>query len=846
MIPEKKTLMQTIKNRTEVLAAMSNGATLITPNNRLSNQLLNEFFKEGTTSIKDNPACLPYTTFLRNQYKAARHLYANQVHPILLTRIQQRYLWQEILTECSEGLLNEVTDAFLRCQHWQLDISHSAFGQTSQTQQFQAWCQLFQERLNALDALTEDQLAAHLLNYPELFKTTPTIWACFDDYTPQQRALQDAMREAGAPQYAYDLADKSTTTHLYPAKDCQDESLQMIQWLQGKLASGESRIAVVIPDLQSQSHTLQRLLQRHIAPNCFDISLGQPLISYPLVAHALCWLSMGRESLSHHQAHLLLNSPYIAGSQTEFLARSNALQQVKIRQNSIIPLPVLVESISKTAPLLAELLDTMPEYPNEAPISTWINHFKERLLHLGFPGDYPLISLAYQCFQRLMMLFDEFLQLALISPLMKKNQALNALHDLAASTIFQGKKNSTPIQILGLLEASGCTFDSVWVSGLTCQCLPKKTRLSAFIPIQLQRERLMPHALPERELQFAQQLLQRLDNGSRETVFSYPAFTGDIPNSPCPLIAHLPLLIPSTLPKQDVIHYLVRHDERYLIPLMPKEPVSGGTALLANQAKCPFRAFASHRLYAKPALTLYDGPDLRERGQIMHQIMDNLWRDLKSQQYLLSLTHDALQTKIKAAITTALQPFFTEQGLACPLLIQELEFSRLHQLVNASLAWEKKRPPFVVEGLEQAFTLPLAGINFRVRVDRLDSVSTDKKWVIDYKSTLPINKPWNEPRPEEPQLLLYALLNPSINALLFLQLKAGRVTCSGLSEIRMPIQGLTPLKKGESWSLQQQTWRQQLTQLATEFREGLCSPTPYRISTCQRCDFQNLCRIELS
>src|SRR4029079_3574934 len=117
-----------------------------------------------------------------------------------------------------------------------------------------------------------------------------------------------------------------------------------------------------------------------------------------------------------------------------------------------------------------------------------------------------------------------------ISATLNKKEALDALTHLIENTIFQAKKTNAPIQISGLLEASGCEFDSLWVMGLTDQCLPQNTRLSAFIPPQLQRELLMPHSLPARELQFAKQTLQRLQRGSDTTVFSYSKLQGDNPN----------------------------------------------------------------------------------------------------------------------------------------------------------------------------------------------------------------------------------------------------------------------------------------------------------------------------
>lgn len=848
MTVKKTSLKLTIQTRDELFAAIKNGATLVTPNNRLSNQLLHAFFKQTPIAVKDKPRCLPYQAFLRDRYKKARHLYANMSHPILLSSQQQRYLWRDIIIqhqgECNDGLLAEVQEAWTRCQYWQIDSNHSAFAQTPQTRHFQQWQHQLQQRLTKLGLITETQLAPYLLRYPDLFDMPTVIWACFDDYTPQQCTLQQAMTEAGCKQYEYDLADQPRTTQQYPAKDCQDESLQLIEWLKLKLAAGKKSIAVVVPDLQERSHSLQRLLQRHIPPEMFNISLGKPLMDYPLVAHALQWLGLDKLTINNYQARLLLHSSYLAGSQGEFRARADAMQHCKMLQESVISFSAWLNAIHQTAPALADLLHNIADYPQEASPQEWANRFKTRLLHLGFPGDYPLVSSAYQCFQRFMMLFDELLQLSVISPLITMSQALEALSSLAKNTIFQPQTPTTPIQILGLLEASGCTFDCIWVTGLTDQCLPQKTRLSAFIPLTIQHEYCMPHATPLRELQFAEQLLQRLQNGSDDTVFSYPCLTGDSPNLPSPLIHHLPRLTVQQIPEALSESSLVKRDEVYVLPLATTEAISGGTALLANQAKCPFRAFATHRLHAKPALIVSDGPDLSERGQVIHKIMDLLWQRLGSQRNLLSLTHEELQQHIKEVIHLALTPLFNEHKYSFPPLVQEVELSRLHDMVNTCLEWEKQRPPFEIEALEKSFTIQLADMDFRVRIDRLDNVADGKKWVIDYKSSLPINKPWNEERPEAPQLLLYTLLDKNINTLLFLQLKAGHIICSGLSEDNLPLRGISPLKKDEHWSARQEEWHQQLTQLATEFRSGDCAPKPSRAATCLQCDFPNLCRID--
>lgn len=847
-------MAKTIESNEWLFTHLRAKAIVITPNNRLSQQLLQDFFKHSPATTQDKPHCLPYQTFLYTYFKQIRHRQPHVKHPIVLNPQPQFHLWRKIISNkaysidqtsalqhAPTGLIQAVQEAWTRCQFWQIDNQHPTFAYTAQTRQFQHWQAKFQQHLTKLEAITEEQLADYIIPYLSCCHLTPIIWACFDDYTPQQHTLQKHLLALNSPQYHFDLLAKPTTITQYAAKDSDDETIQIIQWLKASLAKGEKRIAVVIPDLQTQSRALQRQLTRHLAEDQFNISLGQPFATYPLVAHALAYLNLEDDVISNFSGQLLLRSPYLCGAKTEMLQRAHMLQESKILREEVILFADFIEECKRLSPVLGDKLSTLSTYPLQATPAEWVTFFKTRLGHLGFPGEYALNTATYQCYQRFLALCDEFLQLALLSPIMPQHEALACLQNLAQNTIFQVHKATAPIQILGLLEASGCTFDGIWIARLTDQCLPQKVSLSAFIPLELQRTHAMPHANPIRELYFAKQLLNRLQYSSHHCVLSYPQLLGDIPNLPSPLITGFPPFHQLPAPPYSPTA-LKSDDEDYTIPFTHLETISGGTALLANQAKCPFRAFAAHRLQAKVGQKTSMGLDAIERGQLIHMVLDKLWKKIKTQENLVTLSSNRIDQHIEEAILAALTPFITYRHHSFTLLIQEIEAARLKVLVHACLTWEKNRPEFSVAATEQAFTIHLAGIDFHVRVDRLDKIG-NKQWVIDYKSSLPTN-PWYEERPEDPQLLLYALLDDTINALLFIQLKAGRVICSGLSEESLPIKGLTALKKETSWADYRQQWHDRLSKLAHEFRSGHCPPTPNRESICQQCDFPSLCRIE--
>jgi ATP-dependent helicase/nuclease subunit B len=836
-----------VNTKIQLLELISQGAVAITPNNRLSSSLLSHYFAYCDHDTLIKPQCLPYTQTLIQAYDKLRFTHYEMIHPSLFNELQCRYLWQTIIQETpgityNEGLVKAVMQAWKLCEQWQIDPEHHTFSHTPQTQTFQLWWQTFNQRLNALNGLHEYQLVPYLLKTQSPLFKTPVVWVCFDEFTPQQMSLHIYLEKQGIRQYSYDLSNSPSSPELFAAENIKEEYQQLIQWLHFKLEQGEHHIGVVVPELQQESRAIQRLLLHHFDPSLFNISLGESLSDYPLVAHALTWLQLDKVCTSK-ETTLLLQSPYIKAAPEEFLRRSQFLQDSAIAQQPHCTLQQLSQALINYAPKLSELLTNLSPYPASASPQEWVVFFQNRLNSLGFPGDYGLNSAQYQCYQRFVALFDEFRQLALIRSNFSMSEALNGLTQLARSTIFQAQKKNAPIQISGLLEASGCEFDSLWILGLSDHCLPAKTKLSAFIPPQLQRDLYMPHSTAARELHFAKQTLHRLQRGSSSTVFSYSKLQGDRPSLPSALIHHYPSYISKVLKQTAQQPSFLTTLEEYLVPLKSNESITGGTALLANQAKCPFKAFAEHRLVARPLPQLTEGIDNKERGKTIHRIMELLWQHLQNQNNLLSTPQEKLEQLIEQTIQQANNESKKDYIEERSTLLQEIEYTRLKRLVLGCLEWEKQRPSFAVAGLEQSYSINLSGLDIKVRVDRLDKVA-DKTWVIDYKSTLPTHKPWNEDRPQEPQLLLYALLDEDINTLLFMQVKTGNIFCQGLSEEQSDIKGISTLKKDETWPAIRDYWQHQLTTLTQEIFNGHCLPQPVNSTVCSYCEFKNLCRIQ--
>src|SRR6266516_2250119 len=199
---------------------------------------------------------------------------------------------------------------------------------------------------------------------------------------------------------------------------------------------------------------------------------------------------------------------------------------------------------------------------------------------------------------------------------------------------FRRCERSAPIQVLGLLESAGVEFDHLWVTGLTDEAWPLKSSPNPFLPLAQQRKAGIPEASAETSLALDRRITDGWKQAAGEVVFSHFTKEEDRDVLPSPLIADLPekaVEIPAFSKLRDVI-FASRKTETLqdrVAPAVREKQVRGGTRVLSDQAACPFRAFARHRLHAEELEEPAEGLDASKRGKLVHLLMQNVWDELK-------------------------------------------------------------------------------------------------------------------------------------------------------------------------------------------------------------------------
>src|SRR4029077_10733967 len=120
--------------------------------------------------------------------------------------------------------------------------------------------------------------------------------------------------------------------------------------------------------------------------------------------------------------------------------------------------------------------------------------------------------------------------------------------------------------------------------------------------------------------------------------------------------------------------------------------------------------FAKHRLHAKPLEESKPGLSYKDRGSVVHNALDLIWRELGSQARLMELRPDELHELVARQVDLAVDRLPAGFG-------RKLERQRLRKLLNEWLEIEKSREPFTILSTEDERLVTMQGLQVRTRAD---------------------------------------------------------------------------------------------------------------------------------
>ena len=112
----------------------------------------------------------------------------------------------------------------------------------------------------------------------------------------------------------------------------------------------------------------------------------------------------------------------------------------------------------------------------------WVAQIQALLACGGWPRTQELGSVQFQAATRIQTALGELATEA-SATLITWADALELI-DWALDQTFAPQRQASNIQLLGMLETTGLSFDYLWVCGMSAEQFPGKAAVSAFIPPQ--------------------------------------------------------------------------------------------------------------------------------------------------------------------------------------------------------------------------------------------------------------------------------------------------------------------------------------------------------------------------
>lgn len=862
---------------------------VLTPNQRLARFLVKQYDLWHSASATSWPSlpCSSWSLWLQTLWEQAQ---TTAAHPLaagqILTPHQERLLWLQAIEQGgAPELLSQDSMAEMAAQAWRY---LKLWGREPQelpdhleeVRLFKTWAAAFQRLceeqtqldsasiLKCISAIT----AQNLLPLPQTL-----ILVGFDEMAPAERAFCEQLKAQGLTVETFDVEIPGSAIRL-ELVDRETELSRAARWAAALVEQDNSAsIGIVLPDLAQQRPLVERLFTQVFEPQAilpgqprhapgFNISAAQPLAQTPVIATALLALKLNGNDLERDQLSQLLASPFL-GVEQEWAARLQLDLRLRSRYITVPIKALLAEAGNKKIGCpewhrqlheMQQLIHTQRQ--KKQPFSTWAPLFDRQLRALGWPGQRSLDTLEFQQYQHWPELLEQLAALDAVSPgPVTWQQALAELSRLAY-TPFHPETAASPVQVLGLLEAAGQPFDYLWATGLDDRAWPEPIKPNPLLPLDLQRQWRMPRASVDRELELAHRLTQRLATSATQVIFSSPMLDGDQPLRPSPLLESIPQGNADELPDFATLEYprlltgapLETLTDDQAPPILEPERLRGGSQILKNQAACPFKAFAIHRLHTDESEDLQPGISPPTRGNLMHNALELVWKELQNQQTLLDLPEQGLSDLIDNSIRRAWLQVEGQSQLGPRL--KDIEHKRTATLIRAWLELEKQRPPFRVLSQESLQEVTVGGIPLRVRYDRIDElIATDGLVVLDYKTGQSDTKAWVGDRPDEPQVPLYSILQGErLKGAVLAQLHIKEVAAKGLADVEDLFDKMISLEKfggGElpDWQSVLAAWRGTLEQLAQDFIRGNARVDPkHAVTTCQFCELHSLCRIRVT
>ncbi len=303
------------------------------------------------------------------------------------------------------------------------------------------------------------------------------------------------------------------------------------------------RIGIVVPDLEAYAPRIEEAFKsltadaRPLHDACFNISLGKPVQSFPLIKAALLPLQILLEGATRESLLSLFLSPYYRWGDTQRISRSDRVWRASQVDEGLSD---LIGCLKRKAP---DILGGIPsakmdrllafsklDASSKKPFSSWLGELRTLWSSLDFPvvAD-ETDAIAFKHLREILGILDNHLS----GTWMDGFDLHSWLSFITAREMSQAAgSEEAGIQILGLIESRGHDFDRLYIIGLSDRALPQPVRPLPFLDAS--ERKVVQGGTPESQYAFARTSFQRLLSSAPEVILLRPEQIDLEPLSPSP------------------------------------------------------------------------------------------------------------------------------------------------------------------------------------------------------------------------------------------------------------------------------------------------------------------------
>jgi ATP-dependent helicase/nuclease subunit B len=852
-----------------LLAAVAAGRTVLAPNTELANALFDavqRVHRDAGDEVWPTPRVHDYSSWLREQH-VQRQL-SEAVAPRLLSEVEERELWRLVIDTAHTGkdfldpagAARAARRARRTLFEYAIPIGALDAAPSEECAAFLAWNRDFERRCSALGCISADSLLASPGS-----PSGPIDWIESPQWRPAARRWLQQHGRVLPPQ-----CPVQGGLSLVRAPSPAAELAAIADWARDKLAEDGFRAWICVPDLNRRRAEVVDAFDAALAPQRFGlrgdsreasyaVAGGTPLADYAPVRTALELLAASVGNVSFVQFSALLRAPELQDSDSQ--AGSAARLDIALRRRAShdadfagwLDLADRVAAASQMAPAAAvqrlrAAHQVLTQLQGARLFSEWVAIWMGALQVGPWAFSRRWSSIEYQAAEAFRELLAGLSLGDAVFGTHSRDSAQRILARAARDTAFQVQTGVPAIWVSGQLLDPWLDYSGLWVSGCNDEQWPQPVAPVALLPVGVQRQYGVIPASAESQLALAIDLQSRWQKRASQCVFSLAESGEGSSSMPSPL---LPKIVAAELTLSPQPHWRKMLESAPQLESVWDEqapPHAGnertrGVATLRAQSRCAFRGFAETRLDAQPLEQPVPGFNERERGELVHHALQHIWTALGDSNALQAIQADAEQRLIGEASARAIESVCQRRDPGRRWRVRE--GVRLRNLLTKWLQLERDRAPFIIEALEGRDQIArFGGLEYRVRIDRVDRLSDGARVLIDYK-TGAADADWRGERPDNPQLPVYALLSPqSLVAVAYAKVNAaeyGFVAESERGDI-LPRTRRSKLEGMATFAELVQVWSRRIERIAGEFAAGRAEVAP-TVEACKSCKLQGLCRV---